>query len=94
MGIKMPVAIGEILASEKPDSVREDMGYKNTPQNRDQVMRTFYEIRKNLKNSQQKLPVCRIELRMNKHIYRYKFEIAQELIKTGAATLVEVIYDV
>ena len=73
------------------ESVMEDIGYrKNIPESRSQQIQKLREIKKQLDCSRQKLPAVRILLRMNSQIYRYKFEIAKQLIKEGKATLIEV----
>lgn len=78
---------------QETETAREQLGYHQySREARSQQMKKLREILQKSGNCQSKLPVVRIRLRRDPSnedkIYRYKFSIAMELIRTGAATLV------
>jgi len=82
-----------IKAPESIGSVMEDLGYrKNIIQSQDyfQAQKKLEDVLKKFRNSS-KRPSVKIRLRTDKNIYRYRADIAYELIKNHKADLVEII---
>ena len=80
------------MEPEPIGSVMEDLGYrKNTYQSQDyfQAMKKLSEALKKSKKS--KIPSVRILLRADHNYYRYRADIAMDLIKNHKAELVEIL---